>query len=70
MPDDPLQELQVASSQGLSITLRSGETPGFSQWGQQNIAINPQTDCLRLAIPTSPSRPEPKSQTAAGTGTI
>jgi len=32
--DEPPQELQVASNPGLSIALRSGEIPGFSQWGQ------------------------------------
>lgn len=69
MLDDPPQELQAASNPGLIIALRSGEIPGFSQCGQRNIAINPQTDRLRLAIPTSPSRPEPKSHTAGGIGT-
>ncbi len=41
MLDEPPHDLQMASNPGLSIALRTGEIPGFSQWGQLNKAFTP-----------------------------
>jgi hypothetical protein len=41
MLDEPPQDLQVASNPGLSIALRMGEIPGFSQWGHLNKVFAP-----------------------------
>lgn len=47
--------------------------PGFQAVSSAVVPTEATVNCyaafLRLARPTKPSRPEPKSQTAAGTGT-
>ncbi|MFQ5645182.1 MAG: hypothetical protein ACE5FQ_16010 [Thiogranum sp.] len=41
MPDNSPQILQLATNPGLSIALRSGLIPDFSQWGQRNMGTDP-----------------------------